>query len=1168
MDLAKDPPPLEGTFQPGGAQSAVTRSSAVSDVIIQKGDLPSVRKTNFFEKPEDWSDKKLSQRVRKNPIVDLCLRLATCTVGKNSNYCYDPKRLGQQMSSSVRLYRMIGRYVGAPTFKRMLLASSRQWKFVEECWIANMHTVLLNQDFNPTKLDKKLFGRIQKYKIWFVRFFFSGRKRKTTSKGGKTRYVFVPCNFEAGLTALKNMAGWLQYAVSSDMSEHNADPPHIPFWKGWHSEKKSIELVWFGGHLEKWRTSLLRMEFNNDELSNLCQIRTFGRALPCPTANMCRKAFIEQMNILTKERKTDSKKLEVVRAFSERLGKRLDINSMPLWTHVSLSTSGCFERSQLEGGLASEVSSWIQDFNTSIDDVYVGSLFPGSFDIPLEEFILLPEYNSDVLCDVFGERLFPRPLSFYRFKRGLKALNLKKEGETSSILDFLYGSTGMSAKKRITKRMISESHPLPSTLGKTIALIATSLAERQGYYVNDIDGSRVDAAYYLKFGNCRIPVYTVDQMRNHLIYVPVTEPATTLDCLSEPGAKTRPLGKNQAWFTIVCRAMRFMAEPILARDGRARIGLRSTNKMWQFLKFVGKVGPEYPDPICQSTDYKSATDLIPLDVIEAMWSGFLSGLDKRHPFWVFASLITCKRRLFKSKKYRDLDAMFPEGILNQRGSFMGEPMSFLTLTLENLLVEEISAHYFLNGSPLWSPTASPDLVGDPICICGDDVASLRSCLKRILLFKEVATDLGWVFSWKDCVSRKVMIFCEDHALLIGKGKHLKMVYIDVIKSRLLTTMAREHSENRSSILGKGRMLSNQLDYFENKFLKIAVLGYFCQIFDRAYNYNVIDKCHLPLYLPPCCGGLGIPIVDSIMPSFMWPYIGYIYETLEIEDWRTKYIRLQALSALNSRVKHGISSDTREVLQQELVKYRFDNKSYSQSDESKTKKLDPPVPSTIYDDSYVINLLEKEGITLERDPYLKKYDFSALVNEAARYGMVPFDTLATELERILNFHEFIIHGRVREQRTYNRWVLDSSKFWKKIVPNTGARRKYLSDLGKSKFTSISDLEKKVLRSFSGWISVSPSGDAFNLINSGPSLKIFFSLFPANSDRRISGNWDHITMTGNQTLGEKVYSLEVETNLINDEIERAEARRMRRRNRTTFGRGLSLADLEKMAAEKGR
>jgi hypothetical protein len=631
-----------------------------------------------------------------------------------------------------------------------------------------------------------------------------------------------------------------------------------------------------------------------------------------------------------------------------------------------------------------------------------------------------------------------------------------------------------------------------------LLLIATNQSLKQGFFRRTGEEGEYLPDILMHVGCYKIPLWYSDGVPHHLIYQPVDFPKVTLNCLAEPGAKTRPLGKNQAWFTIVTRAMRFMAEPILARDGRARIGLRSTNKMWSFLKYL-KNRKSKGLFIGQSTDYKSATDLIPISVIKAMWNGFLSSLPRTHPFWVYYELVVCPRNLFVDKQFKDLNL---KNDINRRGSFMGEPMSFLTLTLENLLVEEISAYFYnyRNDVQLWDTRLvsrhlqDDRLAGDAICICGDDVAAVRRDVEQIRLFKVVAIALGWQFSWKDAVSRRLLIFCEDHTMMNYRGDITEFRYIDVIKSRLLTTMSRQHSDNRSSILGKGRMLSNQLDYYEHKQLRIAILAYFSLLFSRAYGYESISQCRMPLYLPPSCGGAGIP-ADQTMPGWMYPYIGYVYQVLEVQDFRERYDLLDSLSRLNNRVKHGsLVKDKLNIVKSEVSRYQIND-----------SNIKNQMSNVVFDDVYIRDMLAREGIEIPCDPYTNGPDFSSLKNEAVQFGFVPFAELSEQAERVLNFQNFLRGVPGKSTRTFNQWARDSKDFWSKTQCLKTKRRvpgnSRLAKFGRSKFSSISELDKAVTRAFTGWIYTGDDRYHPNLLNSGPSLKVSLSSLPA--DRRSQG-----------------------------------------------------------------
>lgn len=1008
--------------------------------------------------PEAFQGKKLEATsdlrdlVSSNPILDLCLRLSVgpCVNGK----VVDPKG---QLTGSVRLYHMIGKMISRGSFKRLCLLSSHQWETIENAWVATMHTVLLNKDFNPCIADPELYHSILKFKVWFLDFSLHGRIYNN--------YVILT-NLSKLLKSLKCIAGWLQYYMTSDCRHLNQRPPLMSYFYDFDHEHGLIRLGWMGGHLSKWRSIGRKTNLSDDEIACLAQIRTFGRALPCPTSEMVEESLREQVEILCTPVQTEEHVLLAAKEAAHQLGVQLRVEEMPFFSHISVSTSGCYEQPQRSGGAAREAAEWVQGMSTPINLVCVET------DEGSSEFLefLCSHCSANSPVDVYGERVFPRTVGYYGCLE-----------ESSPLINLLYVDRGATRRQKYCKDVAGEEL-LPSTTGSSLLLAATGKALGQGQFL-DKDGSPCKPDYWLKCGAIRLPLFDPTRFKFNLCYEVLSPPKVTLTSLAEPGAKCRPLGKNQLWFNITEKVMRFMVEPILARDGRARIGLNSTNKMWDFLKFLGKSNFEFSEAFCQSTDYKSATDLIPLDLLQALWTGFLGNLPRRHPFRVFESLLYATRDLSISSEFPEFRKEFlNSGKSHRRGSFMGEPMSFMTLTLMNLVIEVLTlkatafkTQLFVLGNQL------PP--GPPVCICGDDVAAVRHRLEPIQLFKEVVAAFSGQLSWKDVISKRILIFCEDHVLVQYKDGKAKFLYIDVIKSRLLTTMSRQHTENRSAILGKGRMLRNQLDYFEDKNLQIAIMLYFHRIFDRAYK-GALTKVKLPLFLPPNCGGAGIPNHDSLVNEWEYPYIGYVFSVLDIEDYNRRLVCLEELASLNGSIKHGIESKERIfILEQEATSYLV----ASQIDFAKNQ---------IYSDKVLKDFLRELEIDIPVSPYTGDVKFSELLNAAAQLHFRPLSQLGDEIERTLNFNKFLTcPGVERQQRTFNTWKVRADRFFKRKILLSGNYH-YYKNLGKERFKGYRDLETKVARSISGWIYTGPSS-GLNFQNSGPSLRVHFSRLPVDT-----------------------------------------------------------------------
>jgi hypothetical protein len=978
---------------------------------------------------------------------------------------------------------MIGFKMKPATFKRFSMLNAYQWKTIEQCWIANMHSVLLNQDFNPLIVDHDLIRSIKAYKLWFIDFMVKGR---FTSKG------VILFNLDKGLKALKTLAGYFQYYLCLDSKEYNRTPPALPFWKGWNPLDSSMSMTWFGGHLRHCR-NFDRRDLSDHDIANLCQIRTFGRALPCPSRRMCRNDLLDQLKILGSKRVTERGVLDAVYIACVAFSERINIGEMPTQTHFSLSTSGCFEQPTANGGMAQYVRQrWYKPLTESFpSNTYITDVKRNKTS-NLEELFKKRPRDAHRLTDAYGKSIFPADpdgsVSIPAWYGGTEFL-----GGENDLTQLLYRQKYFSQRKVYGQELfggINDSDPIPNEIGDALLLCAQGEAWEQGHYVN-VQGEEIPPTHIMSFGDLKVPLWLSDRAFITPIrrYIIDEHPRCKLTCLAEPGAKTRPLGNCQVWFTCITRCMRFMIEPIIARDGRARIGLRSTNKMWSFLKFVQKTHKGSGTMWCQSTDYKSATDYMPLDFIDAMWRGLTKNVSSDHPFMVYYSLIASQRKISLCD-YRELSSqlipIFGIELLNNCGSFMGEPMSFMTLNLGNIVTEELTMYCEATSDPTFErvPDTFPVILGrDPTCVCGDDFTALRAILARILLFKKVAEKVGWVLSWKDQLSKRVMIFCEDHALVT---QDQKLVYIDVIKSRLLTTMTRQHSDNRSSILGKGRMLRNQLDYFENKALKSSIMTVYREIFTKVYK-DTLD-ISLPFWLPPNCGGIGFPCLETEIPKWGWKFIKYILDVVAMPRSPEKLVKLSQLRTLNSPSKKGIATwaDSLRIYSEILDGYSiFEYKG------QESLKEDNILPGTIYPDQFVTDLcFLAYGREVPKDPYdPSKFDFDSLNNEASLLGFIRFDELLNEIERAVNFHTFLTSDEERTQRTLSDYIRKARKFWLRIgvFPNEDS-------LGVTKtdcvgFTSWVKMEKSIYSSFSGWIPIFDG--KVGIFSSSPSLKVDLS-----------------------------------------------------------------------------
>jgi len=148
---------------------------------------------------------------------------------------------------------------------------------------------------------------------------------------------------------------------------------------------------------------------------------------------------------------------------------------------------------------------------------------------------------------------------------------------------------------------------------------------------------------------------------------------------------------------------------------------------------------------------------------------------------------------------------------------------------------------------------------------------------------------------------------------------------------------------------------------------------------------------------------------------------------------------------------------------------------------------------VYPDFRIREVLTKVGVTVPNDPYTSGPDRDHLRNEAARFGIIQLDDIFDQIERTLNFNEFFRKEVVRQQRTFEQWTRMSYKYWRRALYGLSSwERQVHAAYGRIRFTTLTDLDNKVLRAFSGYVVPMNWG---TLESAGPSLQIDFRLYKA-------------------------------------------------------------------------
>jgi len=1004
---------------------------------------------------------EVGDREIHSVYLALCCKLSTYRLyGDKVFIPYNPG-VNRYTFGKLSLYQTFGRYLPPRIRKDFSNLPKILWDKLEGAWLANMLTILLNEEIDLTVVDWSLIESIRSYKRWFVIFSLKNayvgirRKKKVPFPFGKRRYRVIVTRqmnlpgFRKLLSGLKTFSAWLQFsALCSDL---NSRPKELPWFPGWDSNLKLPKLPWYPktGQYSKFRNLIDPFDKDLSTIRLILQMKSFGRALPCPTTETCRDALKECVNVLTVSKDLPDQVLDTFRIFSGKLADHLGVGEAPRATHVSVSTSACCGSTTSEGGKANALRSTL-DLNSNPNDWFFYN----------EGIVETPQDN---LFDCWGRNclttsvLLSHPkldvtnMIWSCFYRNSTDIGVIRQRGPIKPMDVTIGSRN---RPHVYIRHNEAVYPRPrrdllatlgwrhaelfnGELGEISLLLSSGESLSYGKFDRKPDLFLVNSKTRL-----RLPLW---KSTDPVTFIPVTPPECELLVLAEPGAKCRPLTKNRTWLTLIFQSMRFQIEPIVARDGRARIGLRHTNKMWDFLKYLRK-SKFGPGAIAQSTDYSAATDHLDLKLIFSIWQPFVARLPKTHPFRVYSKLIWSNRKLIVPKYITNDD------ITHRCGSFMGEPLSFITLTLYNLLLEEITNHYWLSKEIPWSPPRIITLGKSPCAICGDDLAAIRYSMDHVELFNKLVRESGSKLSpGKDGKSYRVLIFTEDHLLI---DENVDFIYVDVIKARLLTRVVRQHSDNRSSILGKGRMLSNQLDYLENTGYSARVMQIYSYIRNLEYK-DYFTICKYPWFLPPILGGAGIP-VDKI-PEWGQPYLKVISDWILTSDWLT----LLKLKGLNSPDSKGITVDETvlRLLTQQLKNFKIFEK---------VENFNPTAPSrsslfSVFSDKAVFKYLEDKGADMPPDPYEGRTSRDLVSDVARRYGFLPFSEYISQIERGILFNEFIMTPRCRSQRTLSDWERSSKKFW---------RRKNLPFIESDKYMSIKDmqrLESKLKSKFFGFVA---------------------------------------------------------------------------------------------------
>jgi hypothetical protein len=903
------------------------------------------------------------------------------------------------------------------------------------------------------------------------------------------------------ITLLKRLGAWITYygAFSSETERPRAIDP-LPG----SDPSGNQTLTWYGGALKHLRKPWL-LKPDKVTIHALCGMAGFGRALPPASAAVAHKAGWETFGKLTTEIRTDPNWLRAFSIAARRVAKGM--KKIPTRTHCSINASACYERTTEEGGTASYVVAG------------VNSLLKLRIDLLFEDILEVP----NVFYDMFGRTAIGPFLHWLVWRRRKAALAgrpirvnenpiMDISGDSRPVMFGMiaYRDTWMNPAVNNGQpyRLANGDYRLPNLFHGGSFRYNREIAEIYGTedacFVNETLGDITAlwaAGESLAYGNFveldgtpaipSIPGFALFKTPGPKIWVQHTRVPAKFMVLEEPGWKARPLTKNLAWVTVLQSLLRHPLAESLGSNGRCGFGLKSSYIFWDFLKFLKKKKLGKGAYWC-STDLSASTDHIPHDLLRVMWKATLPsiGLKKTHPLYGLINMIMLDHTLLWGFK-DDLGNARHAKEEHLCGSFMGEPVSFMGLTLYNLCVDEVSNFVrFKVGSSIedfrWDThllrefSSGGPWPGGYVVITGDDMTEKTDLPGKFPVVNHVyRMTNGRPSAGKNTVSPYHGIHAENHVITIDGYD----VYLDIIKPKLLTPSTRFHSDNQSSILGKGTQLFLQLDwlteskFFDSQFVASCARCVYVDMFSRGfYPSDVRIAKSLPIGLPPSLGGISFPVGIRELESSFRPHMSFVWWLLErasIQEFLNHALRLMDIT---SSAKRGLPVDFTGSLWETVLSDKIERDNLNV-----VKDFDPTDGTKLYPLWSVLEFIKKEGVVP-----LSPHTGMPQVNLAARYamdtwGFFPLESIVDLIARQSTFFNAFTKGvQPVAKLSFHRYLTKLRSFWDKTLVS----QSHIDMTGYQPYKDTSSIHWKFQQKFKTFIHIDAICDG--ALTSGPGL----------------------------------------------------------------------------------
>jgi hypothetical protein len=720
------------------------------------------------------------------------------------------------------------------------------------------------------------------------------------------------------------------------------------------------------------------------------------------------------------------------------------------FTHVSFSSAASYEACQDEGGAASYLTEVVKAFmNRKFRDALDGiqeridlTVTKGFFGNSFKEV-----YTSEPLYDCFGRIALDRNMGqFYH-------LYLKGEVQDYGSLlchhpiigELLYrGVDEKSIRKRDFSFSLRKVEPyrgedqneiLYIPINKDLLSDVKSIDNEpySGHLYNEILGDMVvlwafsESLNYGSFYNDRGEVVNPINGTIALFHEPgvkVWRQNTPIPVeymvLEEPGWKVRPLTKNPVWSNVIDQVARHALDLSIKSDERCGVGFDSAHVLWDLLKGINRKFKTSPfEWYFVNVDLTAATDRIPKPLLRAIWKGLFRGLGigPEHPLWVYSE-----------SQLKDYEIEYRNKTYEHRcGSFMGTPLSFLGLTMYNLCIVEISS--YLDGFSLPVTPKSLEkfsrVSGSLDGIVGDDLMRFTNrgnlYKKTVDLFKETN---GKPSKGKYTVSSIHGILCESHVYKCG-DKHPFLNFLDIIRCKLLTPSTRYHSDNRSSVIGKGSALYSQIEWYKSTNKEYKVVP---EMVISAYNRILFDVLEpwvyslIPLsgvHLPHSCGGLLFPMSwEKILEDYssQLAVLRYLVNTEDINDYLVFSTKAHHV---HGNYRRGLEIDDYSYIYLKDVEYT--GRVFT--------AFKPEATTSMFTLAGVIKFYCEKDPEIQRSPVTGLPSIRVVLTRVFdEYGFMPMDLVLDKWDRYFSFLKAFKEGSKPIRYSFQKYLHNLRKFW--------------------------------------------------------------------------------------------------------------------------------------------